>query len=126
MTKNSAAEALGRLGGRSRKGRTAKGHTTTSEAKNPAAVALGRLGGEANRGKTSEAKQAAAAANGAKGGRPSRYSRAEMLAAVRRLKTISAAVVAEDMGVSTAAIWAWKRKLQSPAKATTRRSTQKR
>ena len=39
-------------------------------AKNPAAVELGRLGGLANKGRTSEAKAAAARANGAKGGRP--------------------------------------------------------
>lgn len=38
--------------------------------KNPAAVALGRKGGKANKGRTSDAKAAAARANGAKGGRP--------------------------------------------------------
>jgi hypothetical protein len=38
--------------------------------KNPAAVALGRLGGKANKGRTSEAKAAAARENGKRGGRP--------------------------------------------------------
>jgi hypothetical protein len=38
--------------------------------KNPAAVALGRKGGKANKGRTSEAKAAAARLNGMKGGRP--------------------------------------------------------
>lgn len=38
--------------------------------KNPHAVALGRKGGKAGKGKTSEAKAAAARANGQKGGRP--------------------------------------------------------
>lgn len=38
--------------------------------KNPHAVALGRKGGKANKGRTSEAKAAAARENGKKGGRP--------------------------------------------------------
>jgi len=38
--------------------------------KNPHAVALGRKGGLANKGRTSEAKAAAARENGKKGGRP--------------------------------------------------------
>jgi general stress protein YciG len=38
--------------------------------KNPHAVALGRKGGRANKGRTSEAKAAAARENGKKGGRP--------------------------------------------------------
>lgn len=38
--------------------------------KNPAAVALGRLGGKVGGKVKSEAKAAAARANGAKGGRP--------------------------------------------------------
>jgi hypothetical protein len=38
--------------------------------KNPAAVALGRLGGKANKGRTSDAKAAAARENGKRGGRP--------------------------------------------------------
>lgn len=42
-------------------------HTATR--KNPHAVALGRKGGRANKGKTSEAKAAAARENGKKGGR---------------------------------------------------------
>lgn len=39
-------------------------------AKNKHAVALGRKGGKAGKGKTSEAKAAAARENGKKGGRP--------------------------------------------------------
>jgi hypothetical protein len=38
--------------------------------KNPHAVALGRKGGKANKGRTSDAKAAAARENGKKGGRP--------------------------------------------------------
>lgn len=40
--------------------------------KNPHAVALGRRGGKAGKGKTSEAKAAAARENGKRGGRPRR------------------------------------------------------
>ncbi len=38
--------------------------------KNPHAVALGRKGGKAGKGRTSEAKAAAARENGKRGGRP--------------------------------------------------------
>ena len=41
-----------------------------AKSKNPAAVALGRLGGRVGGRSTSPAKAAAARANGAKGGRP--------------------------------------------------------
>lgn len=45
-------------------------HIVTHPSKNPHAVALGRKGGQANKGRTSEAKAAAARQNGLKGGRP--------------------------------------------------------
>jgi hypothetical protein len=93
--------------------------------KNPAAVALGRLGGEANRGITSDAKRESAQLNGTKGGRPSRYSRAEMQTAIRRLKNETAMTVADDVGVAVATIWAWKRKMRAPAKATIRLTKQR-
>ena len=44
--------------------------------KNPHAVALGRKGGRANKGRTSEAKAAAARLNGRKGGRPRKVTAA--------------------------------------------------
>jgi len=43
--------------------------------KNPHAVALGRKGGRANKGRTSDAKAAAARENGKKGGRPPKTKR---------------------------------------------------
>ena len=42
--------------------------------KDPHAVALGRRGGLANKGRTSEAKAAAARENGKKGGRPKKVT----------------------------------------------------
>jgi general stress protein YciG len=42
--------------------------------KNPHAVALGRKGGKANKGRTSDAKAAAARENGKKGGRPKKVT----------------------------------------------------
>jgi hypothetical protein len=120
MTKNTAASALGRLGGRSRKSgaSSAKGARGAKIVKNQAAVALGRLGGEANKGKSSEAKRETAQANGSKGGRPTLYSEAEMRAAVKRLKTESVAAVAEAMNVSSHTIYSWMRKLRAATGAT--------
>ena len=50
--------------------RAATGLTAAVPVNNPHAVALGRLGGLAGKGKTSDAKAAAARANGKLGGRP--------------------------------------------------------
>lgn len=82
-----------------------------------AAARLGKIGGKIGGKSTSDAKIAAARNNGAGGGRPSRHDRTTIQRAVARLKAgESAPELAEELGISTAALYSWRRKLQAAKK----------